>query len=170
MEYTVGRFVGEIHRHTRAFMAERMAPYGLPGPAVPLLMHLLSGAAPSQDDICRRGALDKTMVSRLLGTLEEHGLVVRVEDEHDSRAKRVEPTEKARELEPVIRGWLQEWNEVLTDGLTDEESRTALQLLERMAANARRRAGPRGGAPEPGNQHPPGAPDRGMDTSSSSVV
>jgi MarR family transcriptional regulator, temperature-dependent positive regulator of motility len=133
----IGGYIAVLHRHSRAFYAPRLAAHGLPGPALPILLHVLRKPGLNQDDISRRAFVDKTLVSRVLGELEKAGFVSRTVDPDDTRIKRVHPTERAQELRPVLEGWLDEWNEILRADLSDEEQETVANLLRRMAETAR---------------------------------
>lgn len=134
-DYSVGRWIGMLHHRAMAFFAERMAPYGLPHPALPLLRRLLREPAPSQDELSRFAARDKANVSRVLDRLEAEGYVTRSADPDDSRVNRVHLTDRGRELEPVVGACFRDWNELLTQGFTETERGAALALLRRMAEN-----------------------------------
>ncbi len=137
-----------IHHCTKHYMTDGLAPHGVPAWAGPMLMRVLHGDPPSQDDLTRESHRDKSHVSRVLAQLEEQGLVTREPDPNDSRIKRVLPTDKGRSMGPIIIGLLHEWGEALTQGLSDEECALADDALRRMAENAARRAGI--------EAHPPG--------------
>ncbi len=148
LETSIGRNIAVLHRHGRGFFGPRLAEYGLPGPALPILLQILRKPGRNQDDIARRSFVDKTHLSRMLTTLEQLGYVRRSIDPDDSRVKRVEPTDRARELKPVLEQWLHEWNAILRSGLTEEEQRQVSELLHRMAATARQALRAERGEPE----------------------
>jgi len=135
IDYSVGRWIGMLHHKAMAFFAERMAPYGLPPAALPLLRRLLREPASSQDELSRFAIRDKANVSRVLDKLEADGFVTRSPDPNDSRVNRVCLTDRGRELEPVVRGCLHDWNDLLTQGFTEAERESAVTLLRRMAEN-----------------------------------
>ena len=134
-DYDMGRWIAVLHHEAMRYFSERMDEYGLPHMAIPLLLRLREGPAPSQDVLCSVAARDKANISRLLDTLEERGVVVREPDPEDSRVKRVRATDEGRALVPVIEDCLAQWNEMLTRGLTPEERSQGLALLQRMAEN-----------------------------------
>ena len=74
---------------------------------------------------------------RALSRLEEAGLVVRRPDTDDRRVRRVRLTAKARRIEPQIRATMDGWRRTLTDGFSARERESTLELLRRMAENAR---------------------------------
>lgn len=137
-ELRLGRWIAMLHNRALAFFAERMAPYGLPGVAVPVLLRLHRGGDPSQDELSRFTGRDKGTVSRLVDRLEEEGFAERIVDADDSRIKRVRLTEKGQALLPCVHECLREWNARLTEGFSPAEREIARGLLERMAENCRR--------------------------------
>ena len=141
MRPDVARWIGLIHHCTRKYMSDALAPHGMPAWAGPMLMRIIHGDPPSQDDLTRESHKDKSHVSRILAQLEEQGLVTREADPNDSRVKRVLPTAQGRAMGPIIIGLLRAWNEALLDGIDDEECAIAEGVLQRMAENAARRAG-----------------------------
>jgi len=136
-DYSVGRWIGMLHHRAMAFFSERMAPYGLPHSALPLLHRLLRERPPSQDELSRFADRDKANVSRVLDRLEAEGYVRRCPDPEDSRVNRVHLTDRGRELEPVVRACFDDWSAMLTRGFTDAERAAADALLRRMAESCR---------------------------------
>jgi DNA-binding MarR family transcriptional regulator len=90
----------------------------------------------SQDEIRGIIKMDKGTVTRAMQRLEDLGFISRRQDEHDRRVVRVMITEKARAIEPELYAVLDEWNEGILKGISDEEQRAAVSVLQRMAANA----------------------------------
>lgn len=134
---TAGRYIGAVHRFARRYFAAQMGRLGLPPTAFPLILRLLRRDNVSQDELAGDFLVDKGTAARTLAKLEDAGLVTRTVDEEDRRIKRVRVTDKARELEPGIIAAARAWNEKLLDGFSEEEKRTALEYLERMAKNAK---------------------------------
>ncbi|NCO32816.1 MAG: hypothetical protein AUJ92_18605 [Armatimonadetes bacterium CG2_30_59_28] len=133
----VGRYVGMLHRCSRKHFEAAMVPIGIPARTFPFLMRLYREEDVSQDELAHFYHFDKATVARALVSLEEAGLVTRVPDAEDRRFNRVRLTPKACDIEPQLRAILDNWSRTLTDGFTREEQEAALDLLSRMAENAR---------------------------------
>jgi DNA-binding MarR family transcriptional regulator len=56
------------------------------------------GAAPTQQQVAEFAGADRMMTSKVLGTLEARGLLVRAADAQDARLRRVTVTDPARAL------------------------------------------------------------------------
>jgi len=138
-DISVGRWLGALHGYARLHFDKVTAPYGIPGPHLHFLMRLYHGDSLSQDDLAKFFAVDKATAARAVAKLEKEGYVVRKPDTRDKRIKRVELTEKAKQVEPALRAALHGWSDTLTEGFTEQERATLVRLLQRMAANAERR-------------------------------
>ena len=90
-----------------------------------------------QEDIRAFVALDKGNVTRALQRLEESGLVERKQDPADRRVVRVYVTRKALSIEAEMFALANHWDERLTEGFTDKERETLIDLLLRMETNAK---------------------------------
>ncbi|MDB5562457.1 MAG: MarR family transcriptional regulator [Hyphomicrobiales bacterium] len=78
---------------------------------------------------------DPMTVSGLVERLEGKGLVHRITDPHDSRAKIVMLTDKARALYAEIRRLVDGIALEMFEGTSDAQRATALRVLQRMSAN-----------------------------------
>jgi ABC-type molybdate transport system ATPase subunit len=80
MRDTIGSHVAVIHRYARRFFHVALAEYDLPFGAPPVLMQVLRGPAPRQEQLAVRLGLDEGTISRLVTRLEAEGLVERRPD------------------------------------------------------------------------------------------
>jgi DNA-binding MarR family transcriptional regulator len=83
--------------------------------------------------------IDKGTTAKALKKLEEEGLVKRSVDENDKRAYRVYLTAEGKDIIKDIRNVLLEWNDILTSDFTEEEKKMALDLLQRMVENKKKK-------------------------------
>jgi MarR family transcriptional regulator for hemolysin len=81
---------------------------------------------------------DPMTVSGVVERLETKGLVIRVADPDDSRAKIVKITDKARALVSEMKLLAQEVYSEAFDGILESDRQTALRVLTQMSANLSR--------------------------------
>jgi len=97
-------------------------------------------------DLAAIEGINPTLLSRIVGKLEDGGLVVREQDESDRRVAHVAVTEKGRELHARIRSERTDVLSLALDGLDDDELAAlehALPVLESLAKTLRAREGER---------------------------
>ena len=135
---SLGRWIAALFRYGRAYVEIEMKPHGIGKGQFPFLIRLLRDDGCSQDELAESLLMDKTVTARALAKLEKQGFILRRMDAHDSRIKRVYVTDKTRAIREEIFAAPRNWTRVLVRGFTPEERATALDLLERMAANAGR--------------------------------
>lgn len=88
-----------------------------------------------QLDLSRATHLKPPTISVALQKMEAEGLVTRIVDEVDMRATRVYLTEKGENLNNQIRARLVNADSIALSGLTDEEQKTLMDILERVMNN-----------------------------------
>lgn len=91
----------------------------------------------SQDALARHLCMNKSTVTRRLAFLEEHGYVSRVPSEVDRRVMLVYPTERMQAVLPRVREVTGEWNNAVTENISEEELSVFYAVLGRIADNAR---------------------------------
>jgi DNA-binding MarR family transcriptional regulator len=99
----------------------------------------------NQKDIEVMFELRRSSVTSILQNMERSGLVSRSGDAADGRIKRVWLTEKGRELNLSLRGYLEKLEKVIVSGMTEEEKASFKQLLKRSIQNVEMFMGRKGG-------------------------
>lgn len=130
------RYINIISRCGLLWRGDKLRGTGLKPGQSPYILTLCHTPGLSQEQIARRIYIDKSNVTRHLGTLEREGFVERKQSEADRRVTLVYPTQKAYDIYPYVRQITREWNEYLTDGWTDEEVATLKALLGRISDRA----------------------------------
>lgn len=88
-----------------------------------------------QRDIERVFSISRATASNMLQVMERKGLIERNPVEHDARLKKIGMTELARKLEEHARANVAEMEELLTQGMTDEEIVCLKKCLDIMIHN-----------------------------------
>ncbi len=91
----------------------------------------------SQDSIAKRLCINKSSATRHLAILEKDGFITRKPNLDDKREMLVFPTEKAEALRPGILAVTHECNELLAQGIEENELRIFHSVLDRIASRAR---------------------------------
>lgn len=98
-------------------------------------MAILNNEGFSQEELTAYVGVDKAATARAVRSLEDKGLLTRVQDPRDKRQNRVYPTEKAKEVGPLVKKELSRINLALTQGLSQEEDDRIYALLMRIDEN-----------------------------------
>ncbi len=92
----------------------------------------------SQEELAQEICISKSTVTRTLGYLEERGYITRKATPKDKRQFEVYPTEKMLAILPRIREISQEWNRLISEGVSEEEMAVFDSVLKRMEESAKR--------------------------------
>jgi DNA-binding MarR family transcriptional regulator len=88
--------LGYLFKHARERLSEltaaALAPFGIHGRELAVLLVLAAGEPASQQEAAARLGIDRTTMVALLDVLEDKGLVARRPDSHDRRRNVVELT------------------------------------------------------------------------------
>jgi len=88
-----------------------------------------------QKDIEKAFGITRSTASRVLGLMEQKGLIERSGVHHDARLKRVTLTERSRKLGQAMHEACADMDRKLLRGFTSEEIETLQRLLERLQQN-----------------------------------
>ena len=88
-----------------------------------------------QKDVEAHFSVRRSTASRMLGTLEEKGLIKRESVESDARLKKIVLTDEGWELHRYVSGALTRIGENATEGISDGELADFYKTLEKIKAN-----------------------------------
>jgi DNA-binding MarR family transcriptional regulator len=134
-EDSIGYQANHLARLFAQALAVRIVPHGVvPGQFAPLLA-LFEQDGLSQRELCDRVRIEQPTMANTLQRMERDGLVRRVPDPSDRRRTKVHLTEHARAIEQDLVCAALAVNGAATDGLTDAEITTYLDLTTRVIRN-----------------------------------
>ncbi|UUX34410.1 MarR family winged helix-turn-helix transcriptional regulator [Fundicoccus culcitae] len=90
----------------------------------------------SQESLAQKIIVNKSNVARQLNYLEKVGYIYREVSTVDARERLVYPTAKAFDVLPFITTTLKEWNDLVMSGLSEEEQRYLIKMMEKVFNNA----------------------------------
>lgn len=88
-----------------------------------------------QRDLEKRFGITRSTASKVLSLMERKGLVERQSVADDARLRKIVLTQKAVDLNEMLRRDGRRFEKQLTEGFTEEELRTLLSYLDRMQQN-----------------------------------
>lgn len=128
----IGRYISQIHRKGNIFISKELNVLGIGSGQFMFLLELYKGDGKSQEDLADLLNIDKGTTARALKKLEEEGFIIREKDEIDKRAYKVCLTEKGKSVQNNVYKIMRKWEEKITTNLDEEESKTILNLLNKI--------------------------------------
>jgi len=123
-------------RSARQIINENLRPLNLSSAEGNILLHLLTqGQEMGQEQLVEQLDISKPAVSRALDSLETKGYVTRQQDPDDKRAHRIQLTDKAREIGPVVEQIYNHVYKLAMQGISQEEFDYFVNLFGRMSHN-----------------------------------
>ena len=131
-------FVG-FERRQRMFLNSELEKHGIRGMMIKYIITLHKHPGVSQDYLAEFHSVDKSLVARLSGQLEELGYVYRLQDENDRRLNCLYLTEKGEALNEEIHDLLIKWGGIISEGIPsgdiEKTVRTVKQINQNIDAN-----------------------------------
>lgn len=115
---------------SRAFSAHYRREFGLTRAQWRIMAHLGNGSALTATEICARGYLEKSKVSRAVAALEEDGLLRRMTSTSDRRAELLSLTDKGREVHVELSHQARRFQQELVAKLGQERAEILARLLD----------------------------------------
>jgi DNA-binding MarR family transcriptional regulator len=88
-----------------------------------------------QEKVAELIKIDRTTAARSIKKLEMNGFIVKKEDKHNKKIKKLYPTEKGKRIFPFIKRENDHSNSVALEGLSEEEIEKLFDLLQRVRGN-----------------------------------
>ncbi|MNM86606.1 Organic hydroperoxide resistance transcriptional regulator [compost metagenome] len=136
---SIGRYISILYRAGAMYFNKNFNIGNIGSGQYTFLLFLENNEGVTQEEMTCKLIIDKGTTAKALKKLEEEGLVKRSVDENDKRAYRVYLTADGRDIIKDIRNVLLEWNDILTSDFTEEEKKMALNLLQRMVENKKKK-------------------------------
>ena len=115
---------------------DRLAPFGIVPVQFAILDLCFRGQADTVTELSRLVPIDSASISRNVDRLVKRGLIQRRRSRSDRRVVKLALTEEGMTVVPRIMERLQEVNSILLRGVTQEEMRGSMSMLQKVTANS----------------------------------
>ncbi|ADP30997.1 MarR family winged helix-turn-helix transcriptional regulator [Bacillus atrophaeus] len=129
------REVGMIARALDSISNIEFKEYNLTKGQYLYLVRICENPGIIQEKLAEMIKVDRTTAARAIKKLEMNGFIEKVDDEHNKKIKKLFPTEKGKNVFPVIKRENDHSNSVALAGFSEGEAETILHLLQRIRKN-----------------------------------
>lgn len=136
--YIVSKCISISSRKSQVYYKNRLEELGISTGQYMYLVSLCENEGVSQEQLGEIVGINKSTTAKIIAQLEAEGHVRREADPADKRGYKLYPTQKAKDIYPLVIDILDQWNEHLTEGLSKEERKTLFELMSRVEENARK--------------------------------
>lgn len=133
---SIAKYASIVARCGNRFFDQALAPYSIGGGQQFFLAQIADNEGISMYDLAQRGKFDKTTVTRSIQKLVSRGYITCETDEDDRRIRHLYTTEEARPLLADLRDLRRKWEDILIQGLSEEEIQWTKSLMEKIASNS----------------------------------
>ncbi|MCY9136550.1 MarR family transcriptional regulator [Bacillus atrophaeus] len=129
------REVGMIARALDSISNIEFKEYSLTKGQYLYLVRICENPGIIQEKLAEMIKVDRTTAARAIKKLEMNGFIEKVDDEHNKKIKKLFPTEKGKDVFPVIKRENDHSNSVALAGFSEKEAETIFYLLHRIRKN-----------------------------------
>jgi MarR family transcriptional regulator, organic hydroperoxide resistance regulator len=117
------------------FIKSKLEPFNLAPEQNLIMMLLWEQDGSTQNQLAESLNKDKTNIARMASNLESKGFIKRVSCKNDRRAIRIYLTEDGKELGKKVIPIAEEFNAIITNGITEEELIQLKRILDKINRN-----------------------------------
>ncbi|GED04066.1 MarR family winged helix-turn-helix transcriptional regulator [Bacillus atrophaeus] len=129
------REIGMIARALDSISNIEFKEYNLTKGQYLYLVRICENPGIIQEKLAEMIKVDRTTAARAIKKLEMNGFIEKMDDEHNKKIKKLFPTEKGKDVFPVIKRENDHSNSVALAGFSEGEAETILHLLQRIRKN-----------------------------------
>ncbi|WKY46799.1 MarR family transcriptional regulator [Eubacteriaceae bacterium ES3] len=131
----IGKNISIIHRYSQVFLNPILKNYNLGSGQYTFLMTLYDNNGINQEKLTDLVKIDKANTARAINKLVAEGYVTKTVSEEDKRAYKLYTTQKAEAIKNELNEVLDNWNNILLNGLTQDEENCLATLLDKIDLN-----------------------------------
>ncbi|WP_320047452.1 MarR family transcriptional regulator [uncultured Ilyobacter sp.] len=135
MKEPLGRTVKFLNIEIRKFLDFYLNEYQLGNGQFAIVIEVSENKGINQDALAQKMGVDKTTIAKTLKKLVENGYIIKEEDENDRRSKKIYTTHKADLIFKKIKKLINLERQVLTHGISQEEIKIFLKVVDCMKSN-----------------------------------
>lgn len=135
MERDIMRCITFLSRKSQGYLTADFAKLNLTMAEQPFFMALYHYEGVSQEKLTGLVGVDKAATARAVKSMEQKGMLIRLQDENDRRQNKLYLTEHAKALWPEARDTLTSFNARVTEGMDEQTLEAVCQALQRMDQN-----------------------------------
>lgn len=129
--------VSILYRKGQIFKNIHLKDINLTASEQPIINLLYLDDGLSQDNISKLLDIDKALTARIIQSLLSKGYIEKIRDKEDKRINRIFLSKEGQKLIEPLSNVLNDWQEILTSNMTEEEKNIVYSCLLKMVGNVK---------------------------------
>ncbi|MEA5003174.1 MAG: MarR family transcriptional regulator [Christensenella sp.] len=135
-KYSLSKYASIINRFSMQFFDHQLSDSQIGAGQYFFLARISEQQGLTAQELAAKGHFDKATATRALQRLEELSYIRREADAEDKRKCRFYTTPKAKPINNKVYAAVDRWNDILQQGMTQEEVALTKKMMDQMAKNA----------------------------------
>ncbi len=126
------RNIARLNKQGKAYLDIKLKEYGINSGQYYYILHICANEGITQEKISTIVSVHPSNITRALDILCKKGYIIKEDLESDRRTCKLYPTEKARSIFNRLKGFENEWVNIITNDFSCDE----VELLDRLLKKA----------------------------------
>lgn len=132
----ISKYISVSYRRTHMYINEHLKAFGITSGQYMFILGICESPGCTQEELSQHLLIDKSTCAKVIGLLETNGYVRKQPNETDRREYHLFPTEKALDINPTIVKMHDQWQDLMTENLTEIERDIFGRLMEKVMENS----------------------------------
>ncbi len=138
-EIMISKRIAKLYRSGVKYRCDTLSDLQIGGVTQSYLLFILQHPGYSQEQIAKTMLVNKSNVTRQLRLLEKEGYIEKCINDEDKRSLLVFPTKKALDIKGSLNEVVEMWEQIMLDGLSQDEIEQLKYLLDKSIKNAKQK-------------------------------
>lgn len=131
----ITKLISVLHRHSQSHYAKKFEKLGVKSSQFMFILCICDNEGISQDELAKEFKMNKSTITRVVSQLENLEFVYRKINKKDKRICNLYSTEKSKQVYTKIKEILNQWQVIISEGLTEDEKVQLNNILIRIKDN-----------------------------------
>lgn len=132
---SLGKYIAGIYRNSQCIINNKLEDYDIGSGQHDFLYILCNNQGISQKELSEKLHIGKATTAKAVKQLEKNGYIRREKDLEDKRFYKLYLTDKGNTIAPLVNATYREMRELYGEGLSEEEYRHVLNVLQKILGN-----------------------------------
>lgn len=133
---SIEQSISTLYRLGSIYITKRLKSYQINPSQIPILLTVLKEEGLSQDVIANRLSMDKGVTSKMIAQLSKSDMIIKKDADEDKRRNKIYASGKLKKSIGAIQNVVNDWESMVTKGLSSKDINHLSGLLDRLVENA----------------------------------
>ncbi|UUV17339.1 MarR family winged helix-turn-helix transcriptional regulator [Fusobacteria bacterium ZRK30] len=132
----LSKYISITYRQYQHYMREELKKYKIGNSDYPILLCLSNNYGICQNEVSRLTKLNKSLISKGVKKLIEHGYLYQEDDLHHKQKQKLFLTKNGEKIIPDLKNIINHWKKIILKDLSESEIDTLFKVMKKIDQNS----------------------------------